>query len=194
MRNMGLVALAAFILSQLLAVAEAREASRNAYYTVQGRTAKEVYESIRSASPRVAPNATFAFTAIATKTNSRLKEAGGACSYGSFKTHGFYVFTLPKHMSPAQLPTATRANWMSFAAYLEAHEHGHRDIWRQCLADYDGQALGLSASNCKELDLRREKLFNRIKRACVAKDEAYDYAFRKEVRKQPFVIEALQGH
>ncbi len=150
--------------------------------------------SIRTSAPKVAANATFAFTAIATKTDSKVTQTGGACGYGAFKTSAFYIFNLPQHTAPSELSGATLANWRSFVSYLQAHEQGHRDMWRQCFAAYDSQALRLTASTCEDLDRRREKLFTSIKRKCIAKDEEYDFAFRKDVRNEPFVKEALQGN
>lgn len=169
------------------------DGSRQAYYAVGGSTAAEIYESIRQSSPRIAPNAVFAFTAVATKTDNKLAKSEGRCAYRSFVTSGYYVFYLPRHQSPERLASPLLSRWRSFGDYLLKHEQGHRDIWRQCLAAYDKAALSLSAANCEELDRRRDKTFERIKRSCVRKDEAYDFTFRREVRHHPFVQDALQG-
>lgn len=167
--------------------------SRITYYPVSGASAKAVYESIREGSPKIAPNAIFAFTAIATKTSSKLNKAGGRCAYASFKTAGFYVYYLPLHHAPSSMPDQLQAKWGNFVEYLLTHEQGHRDIWQGCLAEYDQQTLQLSASTCEDLDRKRESTFNSIKQGCVGQDEAYDVEFRKDVRKHPFVAEALQG-
>lgn len=182
----GLVALA-LAFSQPVT---AKEISTVVTYPVQGRTAGEIYEYIRQHAPKVVPNATFAFTVIATKTASREVEAGSSCHYAQFKTSAYYAFYLPRLARQHALPPATRAKWREFEAYLKHHEQGHRALWRECLADYDSRSRALSGRSCPALDAARERLFTRIKRACLQKDEAFDFAFRKDVRRQPFVLEA----
>lgn len=182
----------AFLLVILACAANAAEQSRNAYYPVKGKTAAEIYANIRSASPRIEKGATFAFTRIATKTDSKLDKSGGACRYKSFKTSGFFIFVLPQHQSPEKLADGLRSKWLNFVDYLQRHEQGHRDLWVKCLADYDAGALGLQAASCEELDAQREQLFNGIKRRCVGQDEAFDVIFRKEVLREPFMREALK--
>jgi predicted secreted Zn-dependent protease len=172
-------------------VASAKETSRVDYYPVTGRTAPEVYEYIKTKSPRVAGNATFAFTLIATKTDKRERQKGEACSYSSFKTSALYAFNIPRHSSPKALPASTRGKWSAFTAYLKTHEEGHRTIWRACFQRYDAEALALTAKTCKSLDKSREKLFTKIKRDCLKQDEAYDTIFRRAVLSEPFVKEAL---
>ncbi len=50
------------------ALGAAGESSAVVPYPVKGRTAREIYDDIKLNAPRIAPNATFAFTAMATKT------------------------------------------------------------------------------------------------------------------------------
>lgn len=184
--------LAAFVaLAGLVLPAHSQETSRNAYYPVKGHTAKEIYDDIKMSSPKIAPNSTFAFTTIATKTDSTAKQAGDACRFSKFKTSAIYIFNLPQHVAASGLQGKTRAKWQGFVAYLQTHEEGHRDMWRKCFADYDQQALQLEAATCPDLAKKRDKLFTAIKKKCVAQDEAYDVIFRREVLQEPFVKEAL---
>lgn len=170
----------------------AKEKSSVAYYPVTGSNAAAVYANIKQSSPKIARNSTFAFTLIATKTDKKSAEDGDGCRYTSFATSAAYVFHLPQHVKSASLPKATLGKWKNFVGYLHRHEEGHRTIWRQCFKDYDAQSLELTAKTCEKLDAAREKLFTKIKRACIAQDEAYDVMFRKEVLKEPFVAEALK--
>lgn len=172
--------------------AGAAEKSSIAYYPVTGSNAAAVYEDIKRSAPKIAPNATFAFTVIATKTDKKMAEAKGSCRYAGFATSAAYVFNLPQHVKPASLPRTTLGKWKNFVGYLLAHEERHRSIWRGCFQVYDSQALALSAKSCTMLDAAREKLFTTVKRGCVAQDEAIDAVFRKEALKEPFVAEALK--
>jgi predicted secreted Zn-dependent protease len=184
----------AVVLAWALAVpgmAVAKDSSKIVAYPVLGATAEEVYAFIKRHAPRAAPNATFAFTLIATKTEKREADEGASCRYNRFSTSAVYAFYLPRHAKPETLPPPAREMWAAFARYLRGHEEGHRAIWRSCLAEYDAKSLQLSGADCKGLDAAREKLFTRIKRTCVRQDEAYDASFRKDVVKQPFVKEAL---
>ncbi|MFN0194024.1 MAG: DUF922 domain-containing protein [Aestuariivirga sp.] len=176
----------------ILALPQAQAKSSIAFYPVQGRTAPEIYASIKTSSPKIAANTTMAFTAIATKTDKTEQQKGGQCRYTSFKTRAAYVFYIPKHNNTQSLPKPLRSKWLQFAEYLLRHEEGHRTIWQLCFADYDARAQELSRSSCEALDTAREKLFTSIKRSCVAKDEAYDVVFRKEVQQVPFMKEALK--
>ena len=189
---MNRIALGLVIAAMLAQGAVAKEKSSVAYYPVTGSNALTVYDSIKKTSPKIARNATFAFTMIATKTDKKTAEGGDGCRYTSFATSAAYIFNLPQHVKSASLPKATLGKWKNFVSYLHRHEEGHRTIWRECFKTYDAEALALTAGSCDKLDAAREKLFTKIKRGCIAQDEAYDVVFRKEVLKEPFVAEALK--
>lgn len=174
-----------------VAYAKPSEKSQVIPYLVRGTTAKAIYEDIKKQSPKVASNATFAFTAMATKTDKKEVKGANGCRYSRFGTSVVYSFVLPKLASTKGVPKALAVTWQDFAVYLKTHEEWHRDNWRGCFKDYDAAALELSARDCKALDKKRESLFTSIKRKCIAADEAFDVTFRKDVRKHPFVAEAL---
>lgn len=179
------------LLAALLCAAPACAAEQTKYltYPVTGNTAAAIYANIKSSAPRVVANATFAFMAIATKTVKREAKAKTTCRYSAFKTSAIYYITLPRL---TKSPGAVGGKFRAFAGYLKSHEEWHRDNWRGCLKDYDREALSLAARDCKALDRKREKLFTSIKRTCIAKDEAFDFSFRKDVLKHPFVVEATR--
>ncbi|NMD09399.1 MAG: DUF922 domain-containing protein [Phyllobacteriaceae bacterium] len=179
------------VLLPTLANAKPTERSVVVPYPVKGDSAKAIYEDIKVQSPRIASNATFAFTAMATKTDKKEKKISDGCGYSRFSTSVVYSFVLPKLASSKGVPKGVVTQWNSFAAYLKTHEEWHRENWRGCLKAYDEAALALTAKDCKSLDKKREKLLTSIKRKCIAKDEAFDVTFRKDVRKQPFVANAL---
>lgn len=185
--------LALFATLTLFLPAQAGDNSAVVNYPVKGDTAKAIYNDIKVNSPKIAPNATFAYTAIATKTVKSHKVAGGACSYKRFETSAIYNFVIPKREGAKPLSKPLTKTWNTFTAYLQKHEEGHREIWRNCLAEYDQSAMTLSAKNCEALDKAREALFTSIKLRCVQQDEAYDVIFRKQVVNHPFVREALRG-
>jgi predicted secreted Zn-dependent protease len=174
-------------------LAIAKDTSSITQYSVNGKTAAEVYEDIKAHAPRVAQNATFAFTMIATKTNKHETSTSNSCRFDRFKTSAIYNFVIPRHADPAIMTEKTRGKWANFLEYLKIHEQGHRTIWQNCLANYDAQSLALSATTCGALDASREALFTALKRKCLAEDEAYDVQFRKAVLNEPFVAQALRG-
>jgi predicted secreted Zn-dependent protease len=171
---------------------QAAQQSKVINYPVMGSTAAAIYQSIKTTSPRIAANATFAFTLPYVKNVKREKKSVSACGYSSFKTSSIYHFVVPKLVASKGTPTALRKQFGGFSAYLLEHEKLHRENWIGCLASYDREAMKLSAKDCTALDRKREKLFTSIKKKCVAKDEAFDFYFRKEVLKHPFVKAALQ--
>lgn len=183
-----------FTIISLVVPARAADTARIAYYPVSGKTARDIYDYIRIKAPRIAPNATFAYTAIATKTDKKEKTSGKSCRYVRFKTSGYYIFNLPRHTKLKSMSPKTRSGWLSFVNYLKNHEAGHRTSWHKCLADYDARAKTLTAHNCADLDKAREKLFTKTKLACIEQDEKMDYHFRQDVLKVPFVAEALGNH
>ncbi len=119
-------AVLAAILLMLASPALAKEKSSVAYYPVTGSNAVAVYDSIKKTSPKIARNATFAFTMIATKTDKKTAEGKEGCRYTSFATSAAYIFNLPQHVKSASLPKSTLSKWKSFVAYLHTHEEGHR--------------------------------------------------------------------
>jgi predicted secreted Zn-dependent protease len=159
-------------------------------YPVDGRNAQEVYTYIKTKAPRVAANATFAFTMIGTKTRHKAKFDKAVCRYTQFSTAGLFAFNIPQHKNVKSLPGKTRKNWGAFTAYLKSHEEGHMRIWQKCFKDYDAEVLQLAAKDCKSLERERNGVFEAIKRKCLAEDEAYDVIFRKEVLTTPFMREA----
>jgi predicted secreted Zn-dependent protease len=168
----------------------AKTGLRYVVYPVTGNTAQEIYASIKTQSPRIAPNATFAFTAPFFKTVKTEKTSSKGCGYKSFRTSTEFHVTLPNLAVKRAPPPALIKKWKSFVGYLAEHEKWHVDNWTACLKDYDAQAAALTARDCATLDAKREKLFTAIKLDCVAKDEAFDVNFRKDVLKHPFVKEA----
>jgi predicted secreted Zn-dependent protease len=185
--------LALFISFTISTPAQAKDVAKTVSYIVKGNTAGEVYDYIKTKSPRVAGNATFAFTMIATKTDKTEKTSKGACRYASFRTSAIFNYVLPRHADAGVLKKKTRAKWHDFESYLKTHEQRHRDIWVACFAGYDAAALALTAKDCKTLDKAREKTFTAKKLACLKQDEAYDVIFRKDVLRHPFVAEALKA-
>jgi predicted secreted Zn-dependent protease len=169
----------------------AKDSVRIVTYPVTGKTAAEVYDQIKKKAPRVATNATFAFTLIATKTVKPEVQTAQSCRYRSVKTSAIYTIYIPRHTEPALLRSPTQRKWKNFMTYLAQHENTHHLFWEACFKDYDARAKALTASTCAELDGLRESLFTQIKKDCLRQDEAFDVTFRKEVLSEPFVKEAL---
>jgi predicted secreted Zn-dependent protease len=180
--------IAALLLASPALAAEPK--SRIVPYPVEGRTANDVFAYIKTKSPKIAANATFAFTLPATKTDSPSKLGPDGCKFTRFKTSAFFAYYIPQHKQPKSMPGQTRKKWAAFVSYLEDHERLHGENWTQCLKDYDAQAINLKAKDCRALGAARDKLFNDVKRACVANDEAIDVVFRKQVMQHPFMREA----
>jgi predicted secreted Zn-dependent protease len=170
--------------------ASAKEQTKYLFYNVKGNTAPAIYADIKTSAPKVVRNAIFAYMAIATKTNKRETKRKAACGYTSFNTSALYYITLPRLAASAKPPQRLRRTWAQFAGDLKTHEEWHRDNWRRCLKDYDRKALALTARDCASLDRKREALFISIKTACVEADERFDFQFRKDVLKHPFLVEA----
>ena len=82
----------------------AKDTSSITQYPVTGKTAQLVYDDIKAHAPRVASNATFAFTMIATKTDKKIAKSKQSCRYSSFKTAAIYNFVIPKHSNPDAMP------------------------------------------------------------------------------------------
>jgi predicted secreted Zn-dependent protease len=172
-------------------VVMAKDSVRIVTYPVTGKTAAEVYDNIKKKAPRVAANATFAFTLIATKTIKPEIQTAQTCRYRSVKTSAIYIIYIPRHTELALLRAPTQRKWKNFMTYLAQHENTHHLFWQACFKDYDARAKALTASTCADLDALRETLFTQIKKGCLGQDEAFDVRFRKEVLSEPFVKEAL---
>jgi predicted secreted Zn-dependent protease len=165
--------------------------SQIAYFPVNGKTAKEIHDNIKVAAPKVGRGAVYAFTIPAVKHVKSLRKAKDSCSFITHQSLAYYTFVLPKLATSKGVSARVLTDWRSFEGYLRVHEEGHRTIWRKCLADYDLHVLKLKAKTCEALEKANAQLFNRVKLRCVEEDEKYDFAFRKDVFKQPFVKSAL---
>ncbi len=65
----------------------------------------------------------------------------GDCAINSMTIKAEMVVTLPRHVSPEQLPVAIRDNWESYAKSVEVHEQTHVDIYEDGAKDLQ-QSMG----------------------------------------------------
>jgi predicted secreted Zn-dependent protease len=167
----------------------AKVVTQTVSFPVGGTTPSAVIDNIKAAKIPLKPGNALAVTVPATRTDSKTRQSGGLCLYGSFKTSIIFTTLLPR--ATGKLSSADRKNWQQLIAYLKVHEGQHRKQWQACLADYDAGALRLSASGCAALEKKREALLRGATRKCVGQDEALDYQLHKDLFKQPFFAASL---
>jgi predicted secreted Zn-dependent protease len=186
-------AIVTFVIASAALADSASFRSKVITYPVTGKTAKDIHDNIRKVSPKIARNATYAFSIPSVKIDKSHKKTKSSCSFGRYSTRLHFAYVVPKLTTKSGLAPGVAAKWNSFAAYLLEHEKTHGAMWRSCLSAHDAEVRQLSAKTCESLDKKRERMFEAAKKKCVAADEKFDFQFRKEVLKHPFVAEALKA-
>lgn len=173
----ALVAVAAFGISELSAVAEVRTTTATRTYTVGGSTASALVSSMRSggihgtAVASINPNYSL---------NLSTGMAGSTCRASAVTLNVRFSQTLPTART-SNMASGTRSAWNSFAAYARQHEATHKRIYIQCANNFVAKAKKMTAGNCMALQASIRRMLETDKRTCEARQRAYDRAERGRI-------------
>ena len=162
------------------------------FYPVKGTTAKAIKDDMYQNGPKIRGDNKLSFTIPAIKINKRTVKSAEKCRYKSYGISSVYSFVLPQLVNKKAVQRQTLAKWNGFASYLLDHEDKHRQIWLNCLSEFEKQAKTMSASDCETLDKDTSSAFENKKLACLAEDQRLDFYHAKEALKTPFLREALE--
>ncbi|PZC46636.1 MAG: putative secreted Zn-dependent protease [Chloroflexi bacterium] len=151
------------------------------YYTVNGQTTEEIFDSVRTNGPEAeVADGHFAagLTENAVSFQYAFQDGPGYCQIESVNISLDLTVTLPRHAAESSLSAIQSGHWRDFEARIAVHEQRHVDIHLQRIAIFKThvESLPVRAADCNTLEntltlaWRDEKVIN---------DQAQD-AFHQE--------------
>ena len=110
------------------------------YYNVEGRTTKEIFNSVEANGPELEGLTEGKFASGLTEDESSFKweflQYTAYCELESVDIRVNLVMTLPEHADPDALSAGQSARWRTFAEEVAAHEQRHVDIHLERMASF----------------------------------------------------------
>lgn len=175
----GRAAIAAGVAGSLSvgALADVRSSTQMRSYGVGGTTPSSLVSYMRSNPFHGSRGDAVANIRPTYSLNTVTSQGGGTCRASRVNLNLNFVMTLPQARSASAMSASTRSAWNSFVAFTRRHEETHRSIYIQCGNAFVAKAQRLTASNCGALEASIRRLLETEKRACEARQVAFD---RKE--------------
>jgi len=99
----------------------------------------------------------------------------GVCNATKVDLSVRFVMTLPKATTPGGMSASTRSAWLAFTNFARQHEETHRGIYVDCANAFVAKALDMtSTQSCGALEATIRRQLETAKRACEAKQTAFD--------------------
>jgi predicted secreted Zn-dependent protease len=180
-------------LSSVLSPSFAEAKPRTIYktYTIAGNTAGEVLVSMIRRGPTVGGVKAYATTLADFSQRGEMVSNAKSCRVRSYQFIGKFTITTPRLQNERALQGSSRAAWETFSRFLKRHEETHRALWLQCGAAHEAQALKLTGPNCRVVEAKARKLWEKTRNACRRKHEAFDAAEQRALLRQPLVRQAI---
>jgi predicted secreted Zn-dependent protease len=180
------------VLSSSFAEAKPKTIYKN--YTIAGDTAGEVLVSMIKRGPSVGGVKAYATTLADFSQRGELVGNAQSCRVRTYQFVGNFTITTPRLKNEQALKGSSRAAWETFEKFLKRHEETHRAIWLQCGAAHEAQVRKLSGPNCRAVEAKARKLWEKTRNACRRKHEAFDSAEQRALMRQPLVRLALSAN
>jgi predicted secreted Zn-dependent protease len=187
------IAVLAAVLATTLSTGFAEAKPKTVYktYTIAGDTAGEVLVSMIRRGPTVGGVKAYATTLADFSQRGEMVGNARSCRVKSYQFIGQFTITTPRLKNEQALKGSSRAAWETFSRFLKRHEETHRALWLQCGAAHEAQVRKLSGSNCRVVEAKARKLWEKTRDACRRKHEAFDAAEQRALMRQPLVRQAL---
>lgn len=182
---------AALVLASPAARSEPTQTTKYVYYGVSGKSAAELHRAMMRSGPRVDGAQAYASTSATASQSGNLVQ-GSSCRVNDFRVKLEFTIKLPKLRNEAKLPSLDRSRWKPFAQFLKRHEETHRSIWLGCARTLEKQARQVTAKTCAQVERKLDEIWNKVRKSCDAKQDAFDRAERSRLERQPFIVLALQ--
>jgi predicted secreted Zn-dependent protease len=156
------------------------------YYSISGNTAQEIYGAMLKRGPDVNGMNAYASTLANSSQSGRLVQ-GSNCRIDSYQFKIDFTINLPRLKNESALKGATKARWDQFEVFLKAHEEQHRSIWLGCAHELEAQVKAIRASTCKQADKEASKMWERMRKSCQKRHDAFDKAEQAKLLRHPFV-------
>ena len=172
----------------LAAAVDARPLSttKYTYYAISGNTAGEIYNAMLRRGPHVNGAKAYAATSATSWQNGKLIQAK-SCVIENYRLKIDFVIRLPQIKNEMALTGTDRSRWRQFAQFLKRHEETHRSIWLGCAQELENQVRAIHAADCSTVETRATKLWDKMRKACTRKHDAFDAAEQARLMQHPFV-------
>lgn len=169
--------------------AKPRTKTKYTYYTISGKSARNLYQQMVSRGPHVSGDRALAATSVTTQQTGEL---GGtsSCRVRNYKLSMDFTIRLPKVRNEKGLPPRLRRTWKAFYKFVRRHEQRHRTIWIGCAANIEKQVRKIRASSCSKVDRLANSIFKKVSSSCERKHDAFDLAEQKRLARHPLVVAA----
>jgi predicted secreted Zn-dependent protease len=187
----GIAAAAAIASAASIASARPDTATRYTYYTVKGKSAKELDDAMYRSGPRIQGLHGYASTKYVTPSWETQFRQGKNCGVGRISLKMNFEIRLPQLAKGSNLASPVKSRFTSFLSFVRRHEETHRAIWIACGKSAEQAALRLTADSCGALQGKVAAAIRTVMNKCDAKQVAFDAAERKRLLRHPFIAMAL---
>ena len=156
------------------------------FYNISGDTPGEIYNAMIRRGPDVNGVNAYASTLATSSQSGRLIQ-GQSCQVTGYHFKIDFVINLPKLKNESALSGQTKIKWAQFKAFLKSHEEMHRTIWLGCSQNVEEKIKALHPKSCKSLDKEAAKLWQRARKSCDVKHQAWDAAAQRLLIRHPFI-------
>jgi predicted secreted Zn-dependent protease len=179
-------AAALVVLSGLAVEAKPIQKTKYKFYNISGDTAAEIYGAMIKRGPDVNGLNAYASTLANSSQSGRLIQ-GKDCRIDSYQFKIDFTINLPKLKNENALKGATKARWNQFEGFLKQHEEQHKIIWLGCAKELESQVKAIRTTDCQKADKEASRLWDRMRKSCQKKHDAFDKAEQSRLLKHPFV-------
>lgn len=190
-RAVGVAGIVAFALIPSAVCAHPSFETKYVYYTIKGKSAPDLYNSMIAKGPKVNGAKAYASTSASSSQQGKLM-LENQCRIVDYKFSINFTIHLPRLNNERNLKPVTRKRWESFSQFLRKHEETHRAIWLGCAQELEDRVKTLRSDNCDEIDKETVKLWDEIQAECNVKHDAFDAAEQKRLAAHPFVQLVIQ--
>jgi predicted secreted Zn-dependent protease len=187
MRKLVCLSLAAIAAMSISVDAKPVQKTNYKYYSINGDTPYEIYNSMIRRGPDVNGVNAYASTSAVSSQDGKLIQKGNSCRVDTYTFNINFTINLPKLKNEKALSGQTSAKWGQFKSFLKSHEEQHRAIWLGCAQKLEGQVKALRGKTCKDLDSQAAKLWKSMRKSCDKQHAAFDAAEQRRLVKHPFV-------
>lgn len=169
--------------------AKPRTKTKYTYYTISGKSARNLYQQMVSRGPHVSGDRALAATSVTTQQTGELS-GNSSCRVRNYKLSMDFTIRLPKVRNEKSLAPRLRKTWKAFYKFVRRHEQRHRAIWIGCAANIEKQVRKIRASSCRKVDRLANSIFKKVSASCERKHDAFDKAEQRRLARHPLVVAA----
>ena len=171
------------------ASAKPRTKTKYTYYTISGKSARNLYQQMVSRGPHVSGDRALAATSVKTQQTGELS-GKSTCRVRNYKLSMDFTIRLPKVRNEKSLTPRLRKRWKAFYQFVRRHEQRHRSIWIGCAKRIEREVRKVRSKSCRKVDQKANEIFKKLSAACDKQHNRFDAAEQKRLARHPLVVAA----